>query len=282
MKKIGLACVGGGAKSVANIGVIKALQEENIELSAISGTSMGSFVALMYALGLPPEEMLEKFKHYSSDFTHFSFKEKLFAPISLLKDCGLKNSYSINQFAQILLTDPSIKNMKDLDMPIFMPAMDVTNKKTIYYSSRELNGEECYLDRPIAEAIQSSAALPLLFTPNTVYINGNMHQFLDGGMTNNTPTNHLDEFSDIVIGVESKYYKNLKGKKLNFVTGIRNTFQGMRRSANTFQKKYSNIWISVDCGGNQVFGTEDDMQKYYEAGYNAAKQALSENKELFI
>ncbi len=50
MKSIGLACVGGGIKAASNIGVIKAFQDNGIELSAVSGTSIGSIVALMYAL----------------------------------------------------------------------------------------------------------------------------------------------------------------------------------------------------------------------------------------
>ncbi len=52
MKKIGLACVGGGTKAASNIGVIKAFQDNGIEISEISGTSKGSIVALMYTLRL--------------------------------------------------------------------------------------------------------------------------------------------------------------------------------------------------------------------------------------
>ena len=50
MKSVGLACVGGGAKAASNVGVIKALQENGINISAISGTSIGSIVAVMFAL----------------------------------------------------------------------------------------------------------------------------------------------------------------------------------------------------------------------------------------
>jgi len=50
MKKIGLACTGGGAKAASNIGVIKAFMEANIPISAISGASIGSTIAIMYSL----------------------------------------------------------------------------------------------------------------------------------------------------------------------------------------------------------------------------------------
>jgi len=49
MKKIGLACTGGGPKAATSVGVIKALEEANIKISAISGTSIGSIVAVMYS-----------------------------------------------------------------------------------------------------------------------------------------------------------------------------------------------------------------------------------------
>ena len=47
MKKVALACTGGGAKAAINIGVIRALEELNIEIEAISGAGLGSCVALL-------------------------------------------------------------------------------------------------------------------------------------------------------------------------------------------------------------------------------------------
>ena len=49
--KLGLALAGGGVKGAAHIGVIKALEENDIKIDAISGTSIGSIVASLYAMG---------------------------------------------------------------------------------------------------------------------------------------------------------------------------------------------------------------------------------------
>ena len=56
--KIGLCLSGGGIKGAAHIGVIKALEEENIKIDCISGTSSGSIVAAMYAMGYSSNEMI--------------------------------------------------------------------------------------------------------------------------------------------------------------------------------------------------------------------------------
>ena len=56
-QKVGLVLSGGGAKGLAHIGVIKALEENGIPIDYVAGTSMGSMVAGMYAIGMSPEEM---------------------------------------------------------------------------------------------------------------------------------------------------------------------------------------------------------------------------------
>ncbi len=281
MKSIGFACVGGGTKAASNIGAIKAFNEAGIKISAISGTSCGSIVAIMYALGCSTDEMLEKFKYFTVEFPKYTITDKIKAPFLLVSRGGGKNPKVITKLIDEFLKDKNVKNMNDLNMPIFIPTLDITNKKTVYYTSQEIDGEECYLDRGISEAIKNSSSLPLLFIPNTVYINGEMHQFLDGGMTNNTPTTHLHDFADLVIGIENKYYKTTNNKKVNIITGIRNTFQGMRRSAVPFQKEDSDIWILADCKEVDFIGSPDEVEKCYMAGYEATKEMIKNNADVF-
>lgn len=58
-QKVGLVLSGGGAKGAAHIGVIKALEENNIPIDYITGTSIGAIIGSLYAMGYSPEEMLE-------------------------------------------------------------------------------------------------------------------------------------------------------------------------------------------------------------------------------
>ena len=61
-QRIGLVLSGGGAKGLSHIGVIKALEEHNIPIDYIGGTSMGAVIASFYAMGLSPTDMLNLIK----------------------------------------------------------------------------------------------------------------------------------------------------------------------------------------------------------------------------
>ena len=65
---------GGGIKGAAHIGVMKALEEENIKIDCISGTSSGSIVAAMYAMGYNSNEMIKLFKRYGKEITKVNWK----------------------------------------------------------------------------------------------------------------------------------------------------------------------------------------------------------------
>ena len=69
--KIGLVLSGGGAKGAAHIGALKALEEENIQISCISGTSSGSIVASLYACGYTPTQIYYIFKRYCKCITDY-------------------------------------------------------------------------------------------------------------------------------------------------------------------------------------------------------------------
>ena len=56
-KKIGLALGGGAILGAAHIGVLKALEENNIKICSLAGTSIGAFIAALYAFGIPPQEI---------------------------------------------------------------------------------------------------------------------------------------------------------------------------------------------------------------------------------
>jgi len=71
MKKIALACTGGGVKACVNIGVLRALKELNIKVEAISGASLGGLVALMYCFDYSPEKMLQIFLEDVIQFEKF-------------------------------------------------------------------------------------------------------------------------------------------------------------------------------------------------------------------
>ena len=79
MKKLGLACTGGGVKTAVNIGVLRALDELNIKIDAISGASLGALVSFLYLCGYSPKQILEFYQTDIFKFQKYSFSEILFA-----------------------------------------------------------------------------------------------------------------------------------------------------------------------------------------------------------
>jgi NTE family protein len=74
-QKNGLVLSGGGAPGIVNIGIIKALEENNIPIDCLAGTSIGIIVRGMYSMGMTPDEMIHLLK--STDFIRYPESLKL-------------------------------------------------------------------------------------------------------------------------------------------------------------------------------------------------------------
>lgn len=211
-QSVGLVLSGGGAKGMAHIAVIKVLEENNIPIDFIAGTSIGAIVGGLYAAGYTPEEMEELFK--SDDFYFWStgkiqreyryyFKRSEPEPswITLrlarkeekLKVLPPTNLIPAEQmdFAFMELTASTSAacnyDFNELMVPFFCIASDVDNSQSVVLQNGDLGN-----------AIRASMTVPLYFKP--IEINGNL--MFDGGILNNFPTNYMKEIysPDIIIG----------------------------------------------------------------------------------
>lgn len=218
-QKVGLVLSGGGAKGLAHIGVLKALEENNIPIDYIVGTSMGGIVGAMYAAGYSPSQieyiaLSDDFQEwvsgrYKSDYGYF-FKKKPDNPSLLTAKLqvdsvfnarirsNLINDIPLN-FALLELLAQSSANARgdfnDLFVPFRCMVADVFSQKSIAVKSGSL-----------VEAIRGTFAVPLIYRP--VKVNGKY--VFDGGLYNNFPVDILKkEFNpDYIIGanVSSKIY----------------------------------------------------------------------------
>lgn len=271
----------GGIKAAVNIGVLVALKELHLDISAISGSSIGALVAIMYAMECELQEMTEKIKQYAKLYAKLNPLDIILSPFNIFIYGGVKNPKVIEETIEDLSKEKKYNVMGDFKLPIFIPSLDITTKQTIYYSSKKIEGPFCLTDRKISEAIRSTTSLPLLFKPNCVNIYGKQYQMMDGGMECNTPTMYLEQFSDFVIGIATKYNKTINhNRKVNLITGIRNSFQAMRRSAVEYQRRNANLWIEVDLGNVNVVGTDDEIDYCIKRGYEETMKQLTPLKEL--
>jgi NTE family protein len=211
-QKVGLVLSGGGAKGLAHIGVIKALEENNIPIDYITGTSMGAIIGGLYAAGYSPDEMeilfkSEDFKLWSTgtiptkyiyyfkkldvnpsfidlDFAKKEDKMKLALPTNLIPSGQI-------DFAFMELFSPasaiSENNFDHLFVPFRCVATDIYRNEPVIFSKGDLG-----------LAIRASMTFPFYFKPLEI----DSVLLFDGGLVNNFPYDVMkQEFKpDIMIG----------------------------------------------------------------------------------
>lgn len=192
--KIGLALSGGGAKGIAHIGVIRALLENGVEPTIVSGTSAGSIIGALYAAGVPTEEM-----------------ERLIADSSIMKifrlfgipGSGLaKLDYLLERLAAFIKED----SFESFNYPLYVCATNLNQGKAVYFNSGK-----------VFEKVVASCSVPWLFKP--IVIDGEL--YVDGGITNNMPAGIIRDQCDILIGSNVKPKVHVQSnKELDTFMGI--------------------------------------------------------------
>ena len=211
-QKVGLVLSGGGAKGLAHIAVIKALEENGIPIDYIAGTSMGAIVAGLYAAGYSSDEMeqlfkseqfkfwttgkiQEEYRYYFSkseedpswlelDLLRKADKLKILPPTNLIPEEQMDFAF-MEMFSSVTAINKG--DFNKLFVPFFCIATDVYNNRKVVLRQGDLG-----------EAIRGSMTFPLYFKP--IEIDGSL--VFDGGIVNNFPVQDMKELfnPDIIIG----------------------------------------------------------------------------------
>jgi len=215
-QKVGLVLSGGGAKGIAHIGIIKALEENGVPIDYVAGTSMGAIIGGMYAMGYSTDEMIEliKSKSFKSWTTgEVETKNKYYFRNADPKPSFVEIPFDINNIDSISLKSVilptnlvSPRQMNFAFVPftsqanavcggdfdkLFVPfrcvASDIYNKETVVFRYGILG-----------DAIRASMTYPFMFKPITV----DNRLLFDGGIFNNFPVDVMrkDFKPDIMIG----------------------------------------------------------------------------------
>lgn len=210
---VGLVLSGGGAKGIAHIGMIQALEDAGIPIDYITGTSMGAIVGGLYASGYSPAEMIELIA--SKDFGYWStgridpsdiyyFSSRRDTPSFVTLNIG-KDSTQITSVLPISLINPIPMNYAffELFSPYTLQCGGDFNKLFVPYrcvTSNVYAKHKVVLGRgPLGDAVRMSMSFPMVFEP--IELNG--VPMYDGGIYDNYPVDvMMEEFSpDAVIGV---------------------------------------------------------------------------------
>lgn len=194
--KLGLALSGGGIRGIAHAGVLKALEENNIKIDAIGGTSSGSIISTLYAMGYSPYYIYILFKRYAKELVN----QNSIATITNIKNfmTNKKTSFSgfysgekMEKAFNGVAKRKGIQKVSDIKMPIVIPAVDVQNSKeyifTNYIPERIKDKNKYITDISVGKAIRASSSFPVAFNP-CIY---EKHKFLDGGILDNFPTTEV-------------------------------------------------------------------------------------------
>jgi NTE family protein len=213
-QSVGLVLSGGGAKGAVHIGIIKALEENQIPIDYIAGTSIGAIVGSLYAMGYSPEEMLQLFM--SKDFYYWQtgqieedyqyyFWKSAETPSFMRLDIPLKDSINfrgallpnslvnpvqMNQAFMGLYAQANAQSRENFDnlfVPFLCIASDVYNKQAIIFRNGDLG-----------DAVRASMSFPLFFRPLIM----DDIPLWDGGIYNNFPVHPMKDawHPDFIIG----------------------------------------------------------------------------------
>lgn len=246
-KKIGLALGGGAVLGAAHIGVIQAIEESEIEIAHITGTSIGAFIASLYAFGKNCEEL----KEIGSKLKWFDI-----AGIKLSGYALLSNQ----KLGDLITQSIGDKNIKEASIPLAMVATNVVNGEKVVLSEGK-----------VAQAVMASCAIPGIFEP----VDLNNQTLVDGGVVENVPVSTLNTMSKVFnIGVDLNSSHTYEKPK-NILEVILNSFHFLMMNSSKFQTKEANLIIAPDLS---KFSRSDinQVEELIEAGYQAAKEALKE------
>ncbi|MEP1208189.1 MAG: patatin-like phospholipase family protein [Rhizobiaceae bacterium] len=190
-KTLAIAFGGGGARGLAHIHVVQALEELGISPVAISGTSIGSIVGAGLACGMNAQDMrdyaIETFADSTEVLSRFwrmrptKFGE-VFNP-SRLTLGNINPVKAIHAFAPAVIPE----NFNELAIPLQVVATDFYGQKQVVLSQGNLT-----------EALAASAALPAIFKP----VQRQGATLIDGGIVNAVPYELLFDKADIVVGID--------------------------------------------------------------------------------
>ena len=301
--RVGLALSGGGAKGAAHIGVLKYLVEQGVPIDYISGTSMGSIVGGLYAIGYTADQLdslisnldwsqyitgrldrryrsassrMERSAYllsvpfnlgtFDSNITEARRRGNGF--IASLPGSFMGGNNITNLFNNLSLGYQDSMDFNDFPIPFACVATDV------------ISGEEVVMrSGRFPTAIRASMAIPGVFSP--VELGGKV--LIDGGMTNNFPVDVCQDMgADYVIGVEVSDAMATDASQLRSLPQIFNQLISVTVQAKSARNRGGcKIYLHPDISG---FGTmsfnKSAIDSLVRRGYECAKEHAAEIEAL--
>ena len=282
--KIGLCLSGGGIKGVAHVGVIKALEEENIKIDCISGASSGSIVASMYAMGYNSDDMLKMFRRYAKEISKINYKlvfKLIFGLIFNKKICieGLNDGNKLSEIINNQAIKKNIRLISDIKVPLIIPSVNLYDGSIYLFSSVKNNRK--YSDKvvvmnniEVGKAVQASCSYPGIFCPT----NFKDKKLVDGGIRENLPWKELKNLgADKIISVVFEEEKRPK-KKVNILDCITGSMGIMMHELYNYEIVGIEYLLKINTKDVWLLEIEK-MEQLYNLVYKTAKKQKNKIKK---
>ncbi|MBO4323534.1 MAG: patatin-like phospholipase family protein, partial [Clostridia bacterium] len=249
-KKLGLVLGSGGARGIAHVGFLQALDENGIKPGCIAGCSMGSVVGGLYSKGMKPEEMLSVVKKLKpTDVIDLSVSG--FLAKSILKTEKMKKLLE-KLFGGV--------KFKDLKTQFSCNAFDIVGGEPVWF-----NKKNCP-DLEVSEAVRASSSIPIVFQPLET---PDKKILIDGGVRIRMPIEAVKTMgADVIVGVdvlgklrETFKDKNIIDRSLRIIDAM-----DWAQTKKRYEKEKYDLLLMPDLGEMSQYVVKD-LLFVYEKGY---------------
>lgn len=279
--KLGLALSGGGIRGIAHAGVLRALEENNIKIDVIGGTSSGSIISTLYAMGYSPYYIYILFKRYANDLVNQNstlYNLKNFMTNKKINFCGFYTGEELEKAFNEVAKRKGIKNISDIKMPIVIPAVDVQESEEYIFTNKipekENNKAKYITEISVGKAIRASSSFPVAFCPCEF----EKHKFLDGGILDSFPSSEVKK-----QGVDKVLTVNFKADDIDEQSNVMDIIMrsidimGNKISEENLSNSDMVLTIQTDRTGLLEVEKLDDCYKY---GYRQTINHIDKIKKL--
>ena len=281
--KVGVSLAGGGIRGIAHVGVLKALEEKNIKVAAIAGTSAGSIIATLYAMGYSPYYIYLLFKRYARDIINIRSKPIINGITNFIRNnkigiAGLSDGNEFEKMYDELARKKGFRLIGDIKMPLLVSAVDIGESKEYIFTncaSRKNIKDNYITEIGIGRAVRASSSFPAIFCP-CEYKN---HIFMDGGVLNNLPTEELKKvYTGKIISVN--FESDPVYNDYDIMNIIMKTLDIMGNKLSINSLKKSDFVLTVPTDGTGLIDV-DKMDICYKYGYEIAIKNIDKIRKMF-
>src|SRR5574344_1429629 len=241
----GLALSGGGAKGFTHLGVLKALEEHNLQPDILCGVSSGAVLAALYADGYPVDSIIA-----------------LYDRLSLIQyvdiDWNESGLLSLKKFKQFLDTTLRAKTFSELKIPLKVVVTNLDKGESVVLYSGSLT-----------DALIASCSVPILFDP---WVIGGQH-YVDGGLLHNLPAFAIRKDCRFLVGVSLGPIQADAYEKTIWSIAMR-SYRFVFRSNAVYDKSLCDVLIEPQGIGKFHGGNVSEVQPLFKLGYDFTNRLL--------